>query len=927
MPTDLELAIQAGAVERGSQKTDLQKAVDAGATEVSSSGPESGFLPFANRAIAGTLGAPVDLATAGLNLIPGVDIQDPVGGSEGITNIFQKLGIGTAGQEKSPEGLMEHAGAGVGEAMGFLLPLLGIVKKAAKAKTVAGQVAKAVEASMVEAPLLTATAEVTGGIGTGAGRHLAETAETPGLRVAGEVIGGIAGSAAPSIALSSPTIIGTKLGKTFLKKVAFPFTKKGSKIRAQQFLQKQVADPEAVAERVTAETVGELSPAIASGEKKLMALHTQFRSLDPKFDAKEISRVSHSIYQLEQKLHKLGVSAPEILQDVNRRRIASLEHDIDRRVVDAMGVADKKLSKLPVARRQSQESIIVNEELRKVMKVSKDEVDINWGRVDKDVGVDVTGTNTAYKDLIDDISQAERKDIPSILKENDIVKRTSGSSTDMIKISNVKEAQGLRSSLLEEARNARKDGKWNKARIAQNFADQLLEDMSETNVSGALDVAIASSRKHKARFERGIVGKILGFSKTGEPALSPDLTLETSIGRAGVKGSIDIDKIIETPEAISATRRYIARSFTDKATGKGTKPFDPKAASRWIVDNEEILDKFPDLRAQFQDINTATQFANETSKRMAIRRKNLQDPKISIAARFIGVEPEKAIADVFKSKNPLKTTKELLRQARKDPSGQATKGLQGAYIDDLLNSSAIGPTDDIGEQAWSGKKILSLLTENNRVYREVFTPEEMRRVRVIAGELTELETARGALKSVKLDLDDHGQFGPASLLKLVSRLGGARLGTTIARFTGGGQLQSQQIMSERFRDFAVHLNKDRAFQLVKEAIRAEDGGELLKTLLLPIDMPVTPKGRKILERINSRVSLWLVTSGSRVMRDIAEEMREDGVEPATEEERQGGVDSGGLLNALSRAQLPSVAESPFSQGLGSALSQEPRIIP
>jgi hypothetical protein len=35
----------------------------------------------------------------------------------------------------------------------------------------------------------------------------------------------------------------------------------------------------------------------------------------------------------------------------------------------------------------------------------------------------------------------------------------------------------------------------------------------------------------------------------------------------------------------------------------------------------------------------------------------------------------------------------------------------------------------------------------------------------------------------------------------------------------------------------------------------------------------------------------------------------------------------GLLEALSRSELPSIAESPFSQGLGSALSAPQRVVP
>ena len=58
-----------------------------------------GTMPFVNKAIAEAVGAPVDLMTAGINLIPGVDIQKPFGGSESI-----KGGMGAMGIELPPEG-------------------------------------------------------------------------------------------------------------------------------------------------------------------------------------------------------------------------------------------------------------------------------------------------------------------------------------------------------------------------------------------------------------------------------------------------------------------------------------------------------------------------------------------------------------------------------------------------------------------------------------------------------------------------------------------------------------------------------------------------------------------------------------------------------------------------------------------------------
>ena len=216
--------------------------------------------------------------------------------------------------------------------------------------------------------------------------------------------------------------------------------------------------------------------------------------------------------------------------------------------------------------------------------MADDDLKADWARVPKEVVVNPTNSREAYKQLLTDTPKAQLEDIPAILKKSFIIKGAKPSpqkpptATDTLlgvqkrvvptkparKIT-VKEMQGLRSKLLEVQRASNADGKFNKARIAGDMADNLLEDMAKTEGSEALTIAIASTRKFKQRFNQGIVGKILGRAKTGEPAVSPDLTLDMSIGRGGktgIKGTVDLDKVVVTPEARNATRRYLSRSFT-----------------------------------------------------------------------------------------------------------------------------------------------------------------------------------------------------------------------------------------------------------------------------------------------------------------------------------------------------------------------------
>jgi Mg2+ and Co2+ transporter CorA len=260
------------------------------------------------------------------------------------------------------------------------------------------------------------------------------------------------------------------------------------------------------------------------------------------------------------------------------------------------------------------------------------------------------------------LGQAQKVDVPDAARYSKILKSKNPDTS-------LREMQSLRSKLLETARQARKDGQWNKARIAEDISEAILRDLDNASESIApLKDAIAMTRHFKTRFESGEVGKILGYSKSGAPAINPDLTLEVSIGRLGERGAIDMDKIVVTPEAREATSKYLARSFTDYAAERGV--VDIKKAERWVRSNEKILDEYPELRTQMMDATESQKLADQTAKRMAARKKRLQDPKQSITARYLSVDNlDNKIDDILKTRHPAKTTKELVKQAQRIKSG------------------------------------------------------------------------------------------------------------------------------------------------------------------------------------------------------------------------------------------------------------------
>ncbi len=833
-----------------------------------------GILPFANRAIAGTLGAPVDIITSGLNLIPGVNITEPLGGRKSIEKLFKGAGIVLPEEGRQPKTISEFAGVGLGEVAGLVAPTGAVIKGLAKGAGLTGKIADSIFKSMVKHPAITIASEVGGGLGAGIGRGIGEQEfpESPGLKGTVEIAGGVIGGLVPTALINTPTAIAVRTGKNVFQKLTLPFTKKGAKFRAGEFIKGEVADPTQVIKRIEQETISDLPPAIAAGEQRLSVLFKGLMAKDPVTEAESIETLGKAIIKLEAEMRKLGFGSPELLADITKARIAAIELNIDKRAAEIIGNAQRKLEALPVAVRKGQESRIVRNELEAVMRQELDKTKVLWTKVPKNTDIGIERTRTTFQRLSGDLAFSQRNDIPVFLRKDPIIVNEKLTRTPL------REMQGLRSKLLETARIAREKGEWNKARIAGDVADSILEDIgivsrqATTPESASLQVALASTRKNKERFEQGIVGKILGFSRTGAPTIDPDLTLDISIGRLGQKGAVDINKVAITPDAIAATKRYLTRSYVDHALNKRTGVLDTVKAGNWVRNNEAILDQFPDLRSQLIDASTAQELATRTQAILTARKKTLQDPRISESARFLkssdlGLE----IESIFKSNNPARTAKELIQQARKDPTGEALEGLKGGIVDFMLEKSSIGAFNEAGEQTLSGRTLLNFTKRNSGVLSQVFSPEEMSRMDRIGKELAKIEVFENTKAGGKEpELKDFA----SSALRLLSRVSGAQAGRWVAGATGGGTVQTPGIFSERFRAFATRLTKDRAQQLIHDAITSKDP-RLLKSLLLPIGSPGSKSAKGNLVLLNKGMNLWLVGTGKRVMSDIEDEIRGD----------------------------------------------------
>uniref|UniRef100_A0A6H1ZL30 Uncharacterized protein n=1 Tax=viral metagenome TaxID=1070528 RepID=A0A6H1ZL30_9ZZZZ len=825
-----------------------------------------GIMSHANKAIADLLTFVPEGIAQGLTLIPGVPKSVATMPRTAIEKGFKAIGAPVA--KKEPVSSSEHFGRALGETASMLIPGGLATKGVAKGSGILAKLAQDILKSFGRYPVLTMTGEMSAGVGAGAGRGLASTeTRDPAIRGTAELVGGVIGGAVPTVMAHTGIGLLYRGGKIALKKLSLPFTESGAKYRAGKFIKEQISDPTDVISVIQEETIGDLPAIVKAGQNRLTSLHKALLKQDPIENESAIKNITNSMMKLEGEMRKFGYGSPELLQDLMRRRLSSIQQSMDRRVISAMDKAKNMLDKLPIAQRKTQESLIVKDELEKAMRIDNDSLAKLWQLVPKDTEIVPSNTLKTYSAIRKDLSEAQLVDIPAPIRSSSIIKNGPESPVAL------KEMQGLRSKLLETARFARSKGQWNKARIASDISDSILDDIgivagkATTPESEKLQLALSATRKFKERYETGVAGKVLGYSRTGVPAIDANVLLDVTIGRTGTRGSLDINKILTTPESVNAAERYISRSYVDYATDKSTGNIIPTKSDQWLRNNEDILDNFPSLREKLSNIQDAQVYADKTKTLMASRQKAIQDPNISLTAKYLkSVDLGRDLDTVFKSSKPSVMMGQLARQSRKDTSGKALQGLKSGTIDYIMEKSSVGQFNELGERGVSGNQLLYMVNKNRSALKTIFTNDELNRISKIGTEFRKIELfEKVATGKPDIELKDLA----SSALKLFARIAGARIGGYHGRESAGGSLQMAQIYSGKAKEYMSRLTKDRAQAFVKEAILSKDP-QLLTSLLL-VSKPNQPSWKDMMI-LNKRMNVWLMGSGKRIWDDIASEI-------------------------------------------------------
>ena len=841
-------------------------------TVIRSLTPQEQFGRGANIGIAETLGAPVDLANFVLGFI-GLESEEPVLGSQQIRRGFAALGLAPPPGQDDPESLFGSVGKVTGAATSMLLPLGPGVKGAREMamgirqapSSIPGRMYQDIGRTALEAPGRFLAMETAGAAGAGTAGYWARQRfpDSEAAAFTAEVLGGMGPGAVVGMAKLVPTVLGVRLARY----LARPFTRTGGLHRAEHRMQEVARKPETAIEQLAgSEALPEarLTPAQRTGDEGLLSLERSVIDSSEQLKGEAEDQIAQATRAIRESLAGLGEDIPpEKTAETLEEARAYVQSLLDTRVRIAAQRADERIAELgPQATRQDA-NLIAREELQNALRAARQQEREYWDLVPDEIFLSTARSKEAFQQVVETTSRARQRDIPDIARQF-LDPDSNQAFTDM---ETVRELHGLRSALLEDARKARAANEFNKARIADDLADAILADLGaqrdniEGQVGDALRTALDFSADLNDRFTRGPVGRILGSERKGGVRMPEALTLEATIGRAGPRARTETQAILEateSPALRNAVEDFLLDDFQRRAVSRGR--INPKAAETFLARHQDALEEFPELRRRLEGAIEADRFAVAATDRAEGLARRLADPKISRAAIFLKDPLEGAMARIAKSQKPAEAMTEIVRQAGRDPTGDAVKGLKTAFGDYLLQQSAMGRATVEGEFVVSGQALRRILKEGPTadMAKTLLSPAEQKRLQEMVDVAIKIEKAIAARARPEGIIADR----PAMFSSMIARIVGAQLGREVAVRTGGGTVQTPGILSNLFNRLIANHVRDPGRYLLINAMQDE---KLFSALLNP---GKTAAQQKVIRR---QLNAWLVSVGMDALREDMEE--------------------------------------------------------
>jgi len=474
------------------------------------------------------------------------------------------------------------------------------------------------------------------------------------------------------------------------------------------------------------------------------------------------------------------------------------------------------------------------------------------------------------------------------------------------------------------------------ANLAGQFAEGLLDDLNSVPEGNAgYDIARKYSKALNDVFTRAFVGT--RFAKTGarENRRAPELlandlfvggadatvqrVLEINeIGRFAIENEFkDAKNVAKT---VRGTTELIIRNIKELTADPLTGEMNLKKLATWKNQNKELLDSFPALKADLEDVEATKLLLDETRKQnkgavdamkgqitfQNLLPSNTESPTLVVSRALSAGQraPMKALNNLLDTaKNAPKDLREEALSGLKHSilewsmtkGGMTSRSFSPSAMYDALYSKIPNAISDISIMDWMKTN-------------DVITDVQSNQIKKFLGEMVRLEKA-----DAQGTIDELVETaGP--VLDLFLRLTGSRIGTAASGLLPGQVGQSGLIAASAGSKFTRTF-----FDKIPESMKLDVMSELMEDPELLAAFMRRSGNAKEKERIMGRVGRLLyklgfiseTTPGAPARRAIPQVVRDDEmpeIEPT--EEEQSALPPVPVAQVQPRQALPQIAAAP-----------------
>ena len=363
----------------------------------------------------------------------------------------------------------------------------------------------------------------------------------------------------------------------------------------------------------------------------------------------------------------------------------------------------------------------------------------------------------------------------------------------------------FRSNMLQVTRNL-------KAKNESNAALQKLADDAQEQILGVLENSKASVAYRRAADE---TKKVHDIFKRGDIDFTDTQTIGKRMLGVGEGGAERVDQIAKAAGynegLIGAADDYVRAAFANSAIKDGVVV--PRSAETFLKKHQSYLaqPQNKQLRAELED----AAFTQKATDALISKQSQFTSERAKAAFNTFSLldDPVRAVQSVLRNKQPRKAMSLLIRQAAKDPTGDALEGLRRTFVKTLIQKASgqkVG-VSEILEGPVGKLKGTTAYDDMKPVLNDLFgdSPEQLKIIDDVFSQIKNIQRASSAPAAADSVVE---RVAFDSMLQYI----GIRAAPIVSKGSGAGALSIAGKASSIMKKLFSERPKQQAYQIIEE---------------------------------------------------------------------------------------------------------------